>query len=174
MNVERSVSPSVESAAVTRPVLCAAGWMIVAGAGSGTSDQIVPAGVNSVARGGSRSAYFTARNGPAVSRVQRPKGQIERVRSHPPTGRGRAGAPRCCGSALAPTRGRGAHLVREDELGLRSGAYSSTAVRASRPVYPLHASVVGEVAGGQHRCIGDAGHPCATGGVMQRGVNDHE
>jgi hypothetical protein len=169
MNVERSASRPAESAAATRPTLSLARLTLVAGAGAGASDPTGPAGANSVARDGNRSAYSTARDALAASRAPRPKGHIERVRSHPPTGRRRAGAPRCCGSALAPARGCGAALVRQHELGLRSRANSSTAVRAGRPVYPLHASVVGEVAGGQHRWIGDARRACSTEVVMRCG-----
>ena len=174
MHAQPSASPTGERAAVTRPALSAAGWTFVAGAGSIASDPSVPAGANPVARGRSSSAYSIARNARAVNRAQPPKGHIERVRSYPPTARRRAGAPHSCGSTFAPARGSGAALVREDELGLRSGTYSPTAVRASRPLHPLHASTAGEVASGKHRYVDDASRPGSTEAVMSQVVNDHE
>jgi hypothetical protein len=155
MHVERSGSPLVGGVAAIRSALSAAGAMLRAGAESLASYLRAAAGTNSVARDGARSAYSLAGDIPAVIGAQRPKGQIGHVSSHPLASRRRACAGHCHDrSATATARGRGAALVRQDELDLRSGAYSPTAMRASRAVYPFHSSTVGKVAGGQHRDVG--------------------
>lgn len=169
MHVDRS-----DPSPATRSALTAAGAMLMAGAESLASDLMAPAGTNSVARDEARSAYSLARNNLAAI-GERPKGQIEHVSSHPPARRGQASTGHCHGGSAAATAGGcGAALVRQDELDLRSGAYSPTAMRASWPVYPLHSSVVGKVAGGQHRGVGTASGLRRTRVVMRERVSGHE